>query len=446
VPDFGSLSTVVEISPDAAMSEPKFVLPGLAEAKPKGGLRLLSPWASYSAWFALGLAALAGLSLNIMPCVWPVLPLIVMRIVEQAKQDKSKSMTMGLAFCFGILLFFACLAAANIVLQVFYGTVLQWGDPFRNPVILMGLVLLLVVLALFMFGVFTITVPVSISGKSSSRKGLGGAVGMGFLAAILSTPCGFGVLAAAFGWAQVQPLFLASVAIMVMGVGMALPYAVLTLMPGLLESLPGPGRWMEIFKQAVGFILLFIAVWLIAALPQGLRMNVLYFGVVLSFCVWMWAGWVTYKTKLLHKYIIRVAATAMALFAALTFLIEPIPSAPPINWQPYDANLIETAIAEKRPVLIKFTADWCLSCKFVEIAVYSQEEINRLVDQKNVLAIKADTTVRDYPATMALKEVYGEPGVPVSILFLPGERQAHRWRGKSFAGELKELLEELPSK
>src|SRR4030042_2039663 len=141
-----------------------------------------------------------------MPCVWPVLPLIVMRLVEQTKQDKSKSIVSGLFFCLGILLFFACLAGANIVLQLFYGQVLQWGDQFRSPVFVTAMALLLVVLALFMFDVFTVTVPSSVAAKSGTGKGYLGTIGMGFLAAVLSTPCSFGILAAAFAWAQTQPL------------------------------------------------------------------------------------------------------------------------------------------------------------------------------------------------------------------------------------------------
>ncbi len=232
---------------------------------------------SYSIPFALGLAFLAGLTLNIMPCVWPVLPLIVMRIVEQAKTGKKQSILMGFAFCLGILLFFASLAAANIILQIFYGTVLQWGDQFRNPIFVTAMVLLLVVLALLMFGVFNIAVPSSIASKSGSGKGYSGAVGTGFLAAILSTPCGFGVLAVAFGWAQAQHWSLATVVIMAIGLGMAAPYAILTSMPGLLKRLPRAGQWMELFKQGIGFVLLIIAVKLIAALPQINRTNVLYF-------------------------------------------------------------------------------------------------------------------------------------------------------------------------
>jgi len=405
---------------------------------------LTSQWASYSAWFALGLAFLAGLSLNIMPCVWPVLPLIVMRIVEQAKQSRGKSAALGLTFCLGILLFFAALAGANIILQVFYGTVLQWGDQFRNPAFVAGMALLLIVLALFMFGVFTIVVPSSIASKSGSGRGYLGAVGMGFLAAILSTPCSFAILAAAFAWAQAQPLLLATIAIMVIGIGMAVPYAILTSMPGLLNRLPRAGRWMELFKQTIGFILLIIAVKLIAALPEVRRMGVLYFAVVLGFCVWMWGGWVDYNTKLSRKWLIRIIAIGLAVTAGWTFLPEPAGEL--IDWQKYDAESIEAALAEERPVLIKFTADWCLSCQAVDGIVYSREDVAKLIEERGVLAIKADTTVKDYPATLALKNVYNEPGVPVSMLFVPGKNKPVRWRNMSFADELKAFLEELASK
>jgi len=379
-----------------------------------------------------------------MPCVWPVLPLIVMRIVEQAKQSKSRSIAMGSAFCFGILLFFACLAGANIILQLFYGTVLQWGDQFRNPAFVAGMALLLVVLALFMFGVFTITVPSSIAGKSGSGKGFAGAVGMGFLAAILSTPCSFAILAAAFAWAQAQPLLLATVTIIAIGVGMAAPYAILTSMPGLLKRLPKAGRWMELFKQTIGFLLLIIAVKMISALPEVRRMGVLYFAVVLGLSVWMWGSWVGYGTKQSRKWLIRIIAIALTVSAGWVFL--PAPAAERISWQDYDATLVEAALAEQRPVLIKFTADWCLSCQVVEKTVYSREDIGQLIEEKGVLAIKADTTVKDYPATFALKNVYNEPGVPVSMLFVPGEKNPIRWRSMSFADELKTRLEKLASK
>lgn len=443
VPDFEDLTITIQISSDA-MGKPEFALPDRTQP-PADSLKKNSPsQTSYPVLFAFGLALLAGLSLNIMPCVWPVLPIIVMRVVEQAKQNKTKSIAMGLTFCLGILLFFASLAAANIILQLAYGTVLQWGDPFRIPIVVTVMSLLLVVLALFMFGLFTIVVPSSVTSKSGSGKGFTGALGMGFLAAILSTPCSFAILASAFAWSQAQPLSIGTLAIMIIGLGMAAPYAILTSMPGLLKRLPKAGRWMEIFKQAIGFVLLAIAVKLITALPQAARSNVLYFAVVLGFAVWMWGTWVTFGTKLVRKWTIRIIAVAIAAVAGWFFLK---PSSPElIKWQKYDAVMIEKTLAEDRPVLIKFTADWCLSCQLVEKTVYSRPDISNLIEQKNVLPIKADTTARDYPATLALKNIYKEPGVPVTILLDASAEKPVRWHGLAFADELKKHLEELPPK
>jgi thiol:disulfide interchange protein DsbD len=440
VPDFGSLKTAVKIVKDAVPGTPKFDVPQPAAAQRD----LAGQWSNYSVWAALILAFVAGLSLNIMPCVWPVLPIIVMRLVEQAKLSRGKTIVMGLAFCAGVLLFFACLAGLNIVLQVFYGQVLQWGDQFRNPGFITAMAMLLVVLALFMFGVFTVSVPGSIAAKSGSGQGLGGAVGMGFLAALLSTPCSFAILAAAFAWAQAQPIALATLAIMVIGIGMAAPYAILTGVPALLKKTPKPGRWMELFKQTIGFILLVIAVKLIAAVPADRRMSVLYYAVVLGFCVWMWGGWVDYAAPAVRRWTVRIIAVALAVAAGFVILPGPKPSL--IDWHKYDSAAIKQAQDAGRPVLIDFTADWCLSCQVVDKTVYSRRDIAELIKQKGVLAIKADTTLKDYPATIALKEIYNEPGVPVSILLVPGQKEPIRWRGLAFGDELKTALGKLPQK
>ena len=440
VPDFGRLTTEIKISKDANNLQPKFILP---QRKPpaKVATGLQGQLAGYSVLAALVLAFVAGLSLNIMPCVWPVLPIIIMRLVGQAEEGKRKSIVMGIAFCVGILLFFACLSGANIILKVFFGQVLQWGDQLRNPAFVIAMAMLLVTLALFMFGVFTISVPSSLAGKGGSGRGLGGAVGMGFLAAILSTPCSFGILAAAFAWAQAQPLVLATTAIMTIGIGMAAPYAILTAVPALLRKTPKPGRWMELFKQTIGFVLLVIAVKLIAALPGERRIDVLYFAIVLGFSVWMWGGWVSYSAPAIRRWVVRVIAVALAVAAGFAFLPAAKPSL--INWQKYDESAINAAMTENKPVLIKFTADWCLSCQVVEKTVYSRKDIADLIKQKGVLAVKADTTLKDYPATIALEKIYNEPGVPVSILLVPGQ-EPMRWRGLAFGNELKSALEKLP--
>jgi thiol:disulfide interchange protein DsbD len=394
-----------------------------------------------SIWLALALAFAAGLALNIMPCVWPVLPIVIMRIVDQAKHGRRQSIMMGLAFCAGILLFFATLATANIILQSFYDRSLSWGDHLRNPTIVTALSLLMIVMALFMFGIFTFAIPSSIASKSGSGKGYTGSIGMGFLAAILSTPCSFGLLTVAFVWAQGQPLIIGTLAIMVIGLGMAAPYAVLTSVPGWLARLPRGGRWMELFKQSLGFVLLIIAVKLIKAVPDANKINLLYFAIILSFGVWVWSNWVPYGTRLPRKLLVR-GVTALLVVSAFWFFFKP----ELVDWQEYDGTLIETAKSEQTPVLIKFTADWCTNCEIVDKFVYQRKDVAKLIDKKGVLAIKGDTTESRYAATVDLKDVYDEPGVPVTILWLPEQTEPVRLHELFFDDELKRLLETLPDR
>jgi len=412
------LSKKLEISTTAKMGTPVFAVPERSNnvAVPATAKQIVLP-----------LAVLAGLLLNIMPCVWPILPIIVMRLVQQAGKIKAKTVLLGIAFAIGIILFFVAFAAVNIILKLGFGMVFQWGDQFRNPAFVTGMALLMVVLALYMFGLFTFGLPSSVSSQSGQGTGFAGSVGMGFLAAVLSTPCSFAILTFVLVWAQTQPIPLATVTILLIGVGMAAPYVILTSIPGLLKKIPKPGRWMELFKHATGFILLAIGVKLLEATPAEKIISVLYYAIVLAVCVWMWGGWVGYSTPKAKKWITRLAAIGLAIIFGFVFLTEAKTEL--INWQKYDAQVIASAQQSKKPVLIKFTADWCFSCKILDKTVYSSKQVADLIKQKGILAIKADTTDYDYPATIALKETYNEPAVPVTVLLLPGQDKPIKLRG-----------------
>jgi thiol:disulfide interchange protein DsbD len=264
---------------------------------------------------------------------------------------------------------------------------------------------------------------------------------MGFLAAVLSTPCSFAILAFVLAWAQTQPITLATITILLIGVGMALPYVILTCIPSLLGKIPKPGRWMELFKHATGFILLAIGVKLLEAVPLEKIINILYYAVVLAVCVWMWGIWVGYNTPAAKKWAIRIIAILLVTAAGFIFLAEPKKEL--IDWQDYDAQLIASAQDNNQPVLIKFTADWCFSCKILDKTVYSSAQIADFIKQKGVLAIKADTTRFDYPAAVALKEIYNEPAVPVTILLLPPGETPIKFRGNLIKGELIKQLKGL---
>jgi len=392
------------------------------------------------------LAIVAGLSINIMPCVLPVLPLIMMRLIGQADQSSGRRIASGLAFCAGVILFFGAFAFVSAIINMTTGAVLDLNSLFRYPAAVIVLFLAIVFFALAMLDVVTLSLPSSIAGGEGAAYHMAGSAGMGFFAAILSTPCSGALLGFVLVWAQTQPLLVSSAAIVLMGVGMALPYAVVVLIPSLLNRLPRPGHWMEIFKKSTAFLLFFIAVKLtLAALPKDRLLNVLTYGVAFSFCVWMWGKWTGFSTPAPRVWTIRAIALLLAVGAGLWLLPargQPAPGGP--DWQSYDAGLVQEAVSQGRPVLLKFTADWCTNCKVVERRVYHDPEVAKLLQKKNVLPIKADTTLIDYPATKDFKQAYGEAGnVPVSILLLPDGSQK-KLRGIFDKKELVKILNGLP--
>lgn len=392
------------------------------------------------------LAILAGLSINIMPCVLPVLPLIMMRLIGQADQSSGRRIASGLAFCVGVILFFGAFAFVSAIIHMTTGAVLDLNSLFRYPAAVIVLFLAIVFFALAMLDVVTLSLPSSVAGQERAAYHMAGSAGMGFFAAILSTPCSGALLGFVLVWAQTQPLLVSSTTIVLMGVGMAMPYAVVVLIPSLLKRLPRPGYWMEIFKKSTAFLLFFIAVKLtLAALPKDRLLNVLTYGVVFSFCVWMWGKWTGFSTPAPRVWTIRGIALLLAVATGLWLLPARGQSGPGgPDWQPYDAGLVQEAVSQGRPVLLKFTADWCTNCKVVERRVYHDPDVVKLLRQKNVLPVKADTTLIDYPATKALKQEYGEAGnVPVSILLLPdGSRE--KLRGIFGKEEMARILNGLP--
>ncbi|MEN6578445.1 MAG: cytochrome c biogenesis protein CcdA [Phycisphaerales bacterium] len=401
---------------------------------------------SYSRGVYYLLAIVAGLSINIMPCVLPVLPLILLRLIDHSRQTDGRRIAPGMAFCAGIILFFVAFALVSAIVTLTTGAVLDLNSLFRYPAAVIVLFLAIVFFGLVMLDVVTLSLPSSVAGRQGSSSGLAGSVGMGFFAGVLSTPCSGALLGFVLVWAQTQPLLVSSTAITLMGVGMALPYAVIILIPSLLDRIPKPGYWMDIFKKSAGFLLFLIAVKLtLAALPKERLLNVLMYGVVFSFCVWMWGKWVDFSTPLARRWIIRLVAVALAVGAGAWLLPSHAQTAGTVlDWKPYDAEAVQRAVSQRRPVLLKFTADWCTNCKVLEKRVYEDPAIVELMQAKSVLPIKADTTVIDYPATRDLNAVYGEAGnVPVSIILLPdGSRE--KLRGIFDKEELIRILSRFP--
>ena len=387
------------------------------------------------------LALLGGVLFNVMPCVLPVLPLIISRMVNIAKESSGKRIKLGFSFCVGIISFFFIIAVISTAIRLTTGSVFNLSDPYRYPVFDIVMVLFLVIFAMFMFDIFTIVLPSSVTGASASGTGFASSVGMGFLAAILSTPCSGAILAAVLVWAQAQSAMMGFLVFVLLGVGMALPYAILILVPALLNKIPRPGTWMEQFKKAMGFAMLLLMVKPLSALPKDRILSVIAYSIVLGFAVWMWGTWVTFSTPKKRKKIVRGIALLIAVVAGLYMLPAKTSL---VQWQEYDRAIINSAIAEEQPVLIKFTADWCSNCKTVDKKVFHNKKVVEVIEDKGVLSIKADTTLRNYDASIDLQKIYNIPGtVPITILHLPGKTEPEQITGIYDPKALLEILEKL---
>ncbi|MHC5180761.1 MAG: protein-disulfide reductase DsbD family protein, partial [Planctomycetota bacterium] len=358
-------------------------------------------------WYFL-LAILAGLSINIMPCVLPVIPLIIMRLVGQAKESGSRRVALGFSFCGGIILFFAAFAIISVVIKLSTGVAIDLNSIYRNPAAVITLFLFIVFFALVLLDILVITLPGSVSGHQSGG-GFAGSIGMGFFAGILSTPCSGAIIGAVLVWAQTQHPAVSSTALVLMGVGMALPYALLVSVPKLLDYVPKPGTWMDIFKKTGGFLLLIIAAkFMLAGLTKDHMLNVVLYGVIFSFCVWMWGTWVSFSTPKSKKRLVRGVALVIAVTAGLWLL--PAPEAPQMDWQQYEPAVVQAALENDQPVLIKFTADWCTNCKIVDKNVYQDPATAAFLAQKGFVAIKADTTQKTYQATVDYNTIFKGAG------------------------------------
>ena len=412
-PPPASLATAVQWSrvmgahPDEAVAPPAAEAASEPVAPSEPGMTL---------WAALGLSLLAGLALNVMPCVLPVIPIKIMSLLQQARESRRRSVTLGMAYAGGIVLFFLVVAAVGVILRETTQRAFDLNEPFKYPAVVIGLALALVAFALWLFDAFTINIGGSFGG-GSAKQGHIGSAGMGFLTGILATPCSGPVLAAVFFYAQTQPSWVGAVAMSALGVGMAAPHAVLASFPGLLERLPAPGMWMVRIKQVMGVILLLVAVWLVSALGDTQWMAwVSAFAVVMSLGLWIAGGWVGPATSAFKRRGVRLVAVGAVIAAGAWMLPEPAP--PAIDWKPFDAQAIETARAQGRTVLVKFTADWCTYCKILDLRLYNRTSTADGLTGRGVLAMKADLTRTDAPAA-AFYEQAGEQALPVTYIYPP---------------------------
>jgi len=373
----------------------------------------------YTVWAGLGLALLAGLTLNIMPCVLPIIPLRIYSLVSMAGESRRRFVTLGLAFAGGVVLFFVALAAVSAGLKLLGRGTIDLNEHFKYPWVRILIAMILLALSANLWGLFNVIVPSKVAGlgQDSDSKGFAAAVGMGLMMAVLSTPCSFWLMALALTWAQGQSLWLGTLAIVTIGVGMALPHAVLASFPDLVSLLPKPGVWMEYFKQTMGFLLIPAVLYLLSTLPErgGWPWLVGGFGATLVFSLWVWGSWVRFDASLRRKLLVRGAAVVLAGASGLWLLPEPGRGG--VQFEPFSAQRISDAREAGRVVVVKVTASSCLECKILDYRVFRRPEIAKAFSDRRVAAIEADVSEKSSPASLWVKSNFG--GAPPLTIIYP---------------------------
>ncbi len=373
--------------------------------------------------WALVLGLLGGLILNLMPCVLPVLAIKVFGIADLARAERSHVVKHGLAYLAGVLASMAALASVVITLRA-AGTAVGWGFQLQNPVFLAVVCTILVVFAMNLFGVFDITLQASgpALGPSTGPASPSRSFFEGTLAVALATPCTAPFLGTAVGFAFASSGVVIFAVFTSIGVGLAAPYVLVTLIPGWARFVPRPGAWMLRIREVLGFSLLATVVWLawvagraVGTDAQGLLLAHL---VAIAFLVWIFGG-VQAAARPIATRAVAVATVALAVVSLSALPLSPAPrNASPggTSWLPFDPSAIDRERAAGRPVFVDFTADWCITCKLNKTVVLSDEAVQEELVRWKFATFKADWTLRDDAITQALAE-WGRAGVPMYLVY-----------------------------
>lgn len=389
----------------------------------------------------LALALLGGLILNVMPCVLPVLALKAMSVVEHAKHDAHKRRMHGFAYTIGTMSLFIALAIMVVVIKA-SGHRLGWGMQFQHPAFVATMTAIVFAFALNAVGVFEITM--SSSGEGGDDDKFFGSVVNGLFAALMSTPCSAPFLgtAVAFALGSDVPAWKTILIFACIGLGLALPYLALTLIPGFSKILPRPGRWMETVKQVMGFALFGTAIWLYRTLqvqvtPASAN-SFLIFLLALAVALWVGARYGGVAVDAGRRWVVRgiqVGGVVFAGYMCLSF-VKPEPTAiaadpktmssidPPvvvdnhIAWAGFDNKRLSTEVKRGRPVFLDFTAEWCASCKANEHAFLETDTVRGAFSKSNILPMRADMT-NESDELSALLDSLGRSGIPAYVIIMP---------------------------
>lgn len=441
---FAANGLVVELKPGAAMAKRKALSGVLVLASTDGSVQALTVHAApgavpavkaaeeFSLWLALAFAALGGLILNIMPCVLPVLAMKALALAGHAGADRAHARAESFSYAVGAILSFVAFGLVVMALRE-GGAAIGWGFQLQEPIVVAGLALLMAAVGLNMSGVFEIA-PISAGEALARRGGLAGAFFTGVLAVAVAAPCTAPFMATAIGYGFTQDAPVVIGIFAALGIGFALPFLLLGLMPALHKLLPKPGQWMVRLKKLLALPMYAAAGWLVWVLAQQVDRSgvvaALAALVALAVALWIWgrvqmsSGWAKTAGWIGVAVFLGGGAYALSVVAAAS---PPKPVAVTAHAgmasEPYTPARLAALRKEGRPVFIDATASWCITCLVNEEAALSRPSVHAVFQERKIALLVADWTNKN-PEITALLEQHGRSGVPLYLYYAPGASDA----------------------
>jgi len=360
---------------------------------------------------ALALALLTGLILNLMPCVLPILSLKVLSVLDGGS-SRVKAGKKAIWYTLGVTISFAIVGFIVIALR-HQGKDVSWGFLLQQPTMVAALALAMLTVGLSLSGVFQIGAGLAgVGQKLTENSGPSGDFFTGVLAVVVASPCTapFMTIPLAFAFAA-PPLAALSIFVM-MGIGLALPFLLIAFVPALAKLLPKPGAWMETLKQVLAFPMYLTAGWLVSVLAGQRGSNgvlwILAGATSLAFALWLWE-----RTRFSEKKFARVfvlAGLLVSAYSVYTFnhVLE--------KQLAYSPEAIAGLQKDKRQVFVNMTADWCITCKANEAAVFSRPAFKKLLEETNTVYMVGDYTNVDPEITKFL-DLHKSVGVPLYVVY-----------------------------
>ncbi|MGI8840139.1 MAG: protein-disulfide reductase DsbD family protein [Caulobacteraceae bacterium] len=383
---------------------------------------------------AMGLALLGGLILNLMPCVFPILSMKAAALAGHA-EEPTRSRAQGVAFLIGVLATFLALAGVLIGAKA-GGAAIGWGFQLQSPLVVAALGLVMLAAALNLSGLYEIgTSAQGLGAGFAARGGLLGSALTGVLAVVVAAPCTAPFMGPALGYALTQPALVALAVFAALGLGFAAPFTLLAFSPALMRRLPRPGPWMDVLRKALAFPMYAAAAWLawvlaLQAGPAGLA-RLLAAALALAFAAWLFGlgqrrraagrGAPVALVLAALSLVLCVAAVAVGGYGSAVAAAGPAPAGVPAS-QPYSPERLAALRAQGRPILVNFTAAWCVTCQVNERLAFSSPRVAAAFRRTGATYLIADWTNRDVVIAKALAD-QGRIGVPLYLVYGAGDAQ-----------------------